>query len=311
MTTDRRDRLRMRTSPPPPARSTLPVLAALLAVAAATTAAAPGALRIQRGDTLSELALRHGTTVAALRAANGLAPDAPIYAGRTLLLRAPAAEPTSGTAEQTHTVAEGENVTLIARRYGASVGAVLRRNQLPGNGLVLPGRLLSIPVPAAAAALPPAATRPGSVGASAAQHRETLAASALPSKAEARRVVAATARRYGVDVSLALSVAYHESGFQMRVVSPVDAIGVMQVLPSTGRDMERLAGRPLDLLRLEDNATAGVLLLRSLLRSTGAQDEALAGYYQGLGSVARKGRLPQTEQYLKNIAALRDRFADG
>ncbi len=124
-------------------------------------------------------------------------------------------------------------------------------------------------------------------------------------------MVAATARRHGVPVSLAVSVAYHESGFQQSVVSGVDAIGVMQVLPSTGRVLSQQTGRNLNLLKTQDNITAGVLLLRQLLRSTGSEDRALAGYYQGLGSIARQGILPQTRAYLANIHALQARFRNG
>jgi soluble lytic murein transglycosylase-like protein len=122
-------------------------------------------------------------------------------------------------------------------------------------------------------------------------------------------MIAAAARRHGVPVDLALALAYQESGFQQRVVSPVDAIGAMQVLPSTGRSLGRLHGRTFDLLKASDNVEAGVLLLRDLLQATRNVDRALAGSYQGLGSVARVGLLPQTKQYVRNVHLLRQRFA--
>jgi len=150
---------------------------------------------------------------------------------------------------------------------------------------------------------------PGSVSHSASVHRAQLQARHLPSKAQVRRMIAASARRHGVPVSLALALAYQESGFQQRVVSPVDAIGAMQVLPSTGRSLGRLHGRTFDLLKASDNVEAGVLLLRDLLEATGSVDKALAGYYQGLGSVSRVGMLPQTKQYIRNIQLLRHRFS--
>ena len=56
---------------------------------------------------------------------------------------------------------------------------------------------------------------------------------------------------------------------------------------------------------------AGVLLLRQLVRSTGSADKALAGYYQGLGSIRARGLLPQTRAYIKNVNALRARFRNG
>ncbi len=232
--------------------SALGALGALLALAAVATASAPGVLPIRAGDTLSALAHRYGTTVAALQAANGLTGDR-IYAGRTL---------------------------------------------------VLPG--------AAAAPAAPATPAPtGSPAAAAVRDRATLATRSVLSQTAARALVASTARRYGVDPSLALAVAYQESGFQQRVVSGVDAIGVMQVLPSTARVLSAQVGRPLDLLRTEDNVLAGVLLLRELLRSQSSEHAALAGYYQGVGSIAAQGVLPQTAAYLANIDALRPRFTAG
>jgi soluble lytic murein transglycosylase-like protein len=130
----------------------------------------------------------------------------------------------------------------------------------------------------------------------------------VPSKAAVRALIRAAAARYNVPTSLALALAYQESGFQQRVVSPVDAIGVMQVLPSTGRGLGRIHGRTFDLLTASDNVEAGVMLLRDLLRATGSTDKALAGYYQGLGSVGRVGLLPQTHQYIKNVKLLQRRF---
>ena len=146
---------------------------------------------------------------------------------------------------------------------------------------------------------------------SAAQHRAYLSAHRQPSQASVRRLVYRTARRVGVDPSLVLAVAYNESGFQQGVVSPVDAIGVMQVLPSTGRVLGSDYGRRLDLLKTEDNVLAGALLLKQLVRATGRSDLALAGYYQGLGSVHAHGMLPQTHTYVRNVSALRARFRRG
>ena len=78
-----------------------------------------------------------------------------------------------------------------------------------------------------------------------------------------------------------------------------------------GRVLSQQDGRTLDLLTTQDNITAGVLLLRQLLRSTGSTDRALAGYYQGLGSIARQGILPQTRSYIRSITLLRSRFTAG
>jgi Kef-type K+ transport system membrane component KefB len=68
--------------------------------------------------------------------------------------------------------------------------------------------------------------------------------------------------------------------------------------------------RSYDLLNVNDNVEAGVTLIADLLRATGGDiPHALAGYYQGLGSVGRIGYLPQTRQYIKNITLLRKQFS--
>ena len=290
---------------------------ALVALALVTTAGAPSLITVRPGDTLWELARTHGTSERALRALNELPGNGMIYAGQTLRVSGdgPAAAPAASG--RSHRVAAGETLSHIALRYGVSQSAIAGANGLSG-GRIYAGRTLTIPGggggSASAAAVPTenAGVRiPEAVRSSVAENRQVLANRSHPSKAEVRQMVAATARRYGVSPSLAVAVAYHESGFQQRVVSGVNAIGVMQVLPSTGRVLGQQHGASFDLLEAQDNITAGVLLLRQLIRSEGTADAALAGYYQGLGSISRKGILPQTRDYIRSITILRERFADG
>jgi soluble lytic murein transglycosylase-like protein len=296
------------------------VLGGLLALAVVVTAGAPSVITVRPGDTLWDLARTHGTSVQALRDLNGLPGNAGIDAGDTL--KVPGGTGGSGAAAPagkagTHVVRAGETLSHLAARYGTTSAAIRAANGLSGSTIVI-GKRLAIPGGAArstgTAAVPTtnAGYRiPESVRSSVARNREILAGRSVPSKTEVRRLVAATARKHGVSPSLAVAVAYHESGFQQRVVSGVNAIGVMQVLPSTGRVLGQQYGLELDLLDTRDNITAGVLLLRQLQRSTGSDDRTLAAYYQGLGSIARKGLLPQTHTYIRNITALRNRFSNG
>jgi N-acetylmuramoyl-L-alanine amidase len=295
-------------------------LAVLLTLAAVLTAGATSNIRVKEGDTLWELAQRHHTTVAVLRKLNDLPGNGMIYVGG--LLKVPGsstpARATSRVVEKGYTVRSGDNLTSIAKRYGVSVRTLQVRNKLPRSGLVVIGRRLAIPVRVRAAATPRnSATHnaglriPQRVQRSAAQHRAYLGSHRQPSKAHVRKLVYRTAKKIGLDPSLALAVAFHESGFQQRVVSPVDAIGVMQVLPSTGRALSAGYHRKLNLLKVEDNVLAGTLLLKQLVRATGRADLALAGYYQGLGSVRSRGMLPQTHAYIRNVSVLRARFRSG
>jgi LysM repeat protein len=306
-----------------PRRVPYRTLAILLILASVLTAGATSTIRVKQGDTLWEIAQRHHTTVAVLRQLNDLPGSGTIYVGDVLKVpgAAPAAprRPTSRIVEKGYTVKAGDNLTLIAKRYGVSVRTIQVRNKLPRSGVVVIGRRLAIPVrvSAAPATKPNSATHnaglliPAKVQRSAAQHRAYLGSHRQPSKAAVRKLVYKTAKRIGLDPSLALAVAFHESGFQQRVVSPVDAIGVMQVLPSTGRALSAAYHRKLNLLKVEDNVLAGTLLLSQLVRATGRADLALAGYYQGLGSVRARGMLPQTHAYIRNVTVLRARFRKG
>jgi soluble lytic murein transglycosylase-like protein len=98
-----------------------------------------------------------------------------------------------------------------------------------------------------------------------------------------------------------------ESGFDQRQVSAANAIGVMQVLPSSGAWAGELLGRRLDLLEAGDNVTAGVVLLATLGHQ-GDEQTALAGYYQGLTSVRRHGMFADTRRYVATVRTLKLRF---
>jgi N-acetylmuramoyl-L-alanine amidase len=301
------------TRPAAPARAgsrSRRTLGALLALAVVATAGAPSTITVRPGDTLWDLAKAHGTSVRALQQLNDLPGNGTIYAGDRLRVPGGKAAVAAGGR---HVVRRGETLSHLAARYGTTSAAIRRANGLSGSTIYAGTRLV---IPGRAAAAVPTTNAgkriPGTVRNSVAQNRAVLASRSHPSKAQVRRMVAATARRHGVSPSLAVAIAYQESGFQQRVVSGVNAIGVMQVLPSTGRALGRQTGRSFDLLDTQDNITAGVLLLRQLVRSTGSTDRALAGYYQGLGSIARQGILPQTRQYIRSVNYLRNnRFPNG
>ncbi len=114
--------------------------------------------------------------------------------------------------------------------------------------------------------------------------------------------------------SLAEAVADQESGFNNALTSSTGARGVMQIEPGTWNWIgQTLAGpAPLSPSSASSNVRAGVLLLRSLLQSTGGnQAEAAAGYYQGLPSVLQHGLYSDTQQYVNNVSALQQRFGGG
>jgi soluble lytic murein transglycosylase-like protein len=112
-----------------------------------------------------------------------------------------------------------------------------------------------------------------------------------------------------VDPSLALAIGWQESGWNMRAVSGVDAIGAMQVMRYTGSYVAAdVVHRPLNLFNAQDNITAGVALLSVLTHEASSTRQAVAGYYQGLQSVRDHGKYASTKAYVANVMALRQRY---
>jgi soluble lytic murein transglycosylase-like protein len=114
-----------------------------------------------------------------------------------------------------------------------------------------------------------------------------------------------------VPASLAEAIGWQESGFNNDIVSSADARGVMQILPSTWDWIQQnlTPNDPLGSASASENVRGGVLLLHSLLQRTGGDPSlAAAGYYQGLQSVQQNGLFSDTQNYVDNVMALRQRF---
>ena len=114
----------------------------------ATPPAGKGVIHVvRRGETLSSIARRYGTTVAAVQRWNGLRGSA-IRAGQRLTVftrGGPVAAPTAASrGEQvTHVIRRGETLSSISRRYGTTVAAVQGWNGLRGS-VIHPGQRLTI-----------------------------------------------------------------------------------------------------------------------------------------------------------------------
>jgi LysM repeat protein len=104
--------------------------------------------QIQRGDTLSALSRRFGTTVDALMAANPQIRNANlIFAGQTLNLPGSAdsfqAAPSSSGGQ--YTVRAGDTLSAIGARFGVSYQAIAAANGIENPNLIYPGQRLTIP----------------------------------------------------------------------------------------------------------------------------------------------------------------------
>jgi N-acetylmuramoyl-L-alanine amidase len=259
-----------------PSRTRLAAALGATAVAAMPASVIASTYVVHPGDTLGEIALRHGTTVAALVEANRLADPNLIRIGQLLHIpdsRMGIPAYTTGAAEaETYTVVHGDTLMSIARRYGVDLTALARTNGLNVNAPLHIGVVLHVP-------------------------GQIVRVNAL---------LAHVANQVGVDPKLVKAVAWMESGWQQGVVSPTGAIGLMQVEPYTGEWVSKyLAGRTLNLRIAADNVLAGTLLLHHLLAvHNGDVAAALAAYYQGDASIGRHGLHDDTRRYQRVVTDL-------
>ena len=261
------------------------VVATAATVSLSSTSAHAATHLVRRGETLSAIATRHGTSVERLARLNHLRNPNLIMAGTRLRLGGP-----GGGGSRTYTVARGDTLSAIAARFGTSISALVRANRLTDPNVIVAGTRLKVP------------SRGGGGGG-----RSVSVLAAVP-----RTTIEASldhhARTHGVDPALVKAVAWQESGWRQDVRSSAGAIGVMQVMPATARWVnEVLGGHALDVNRADDNVHLGVMYLRHLLGTMGSVRRALAGYYTGPGAVGPKLTLLQ-RSYVNNVMALAEQY---
>jgi soluble lytic murein transglycosylase-like protein len=118
-----------------------------------------------------------------------------------------------------------------------------------------------------------------------------------PGKAVVRQHIQLAAHRYGVSSDLLDAVAWQESRYNPRAKSSAGAMGVMQLMPGTARDLG--VSNPHD---VEQNVAGGAAYLRAqLLRFGNNVPLALAAYNAGPGAVKRYGGIPPSRNYVQQI----------
>jgi len=127
------------------------------------------------------------------------------------------------------------------------------------------------------------------------------------------QTVVVEARRYRFDPELVLAVIHVESRFDTYAVSPKDALGLMQLLPSTGEALAPIVGvewhGPQTLFDPVANVRLGVAYLRQLTDRYGSVRTALVAYNWGPGRIDQFVRAgdPLPREYSQLVLAAYDR----
>ena len=314
-------------------RFTVPLLASLTLLVAPGAAQAAVAHTVTEGETLWSIAAANNLYTSALAAHNGLATDSQVYVGQTIMVptadealasvntaiaagelspyaateeeaaapAAPVADASAPAPMGGYTVRWGDTLSGLAAVAGVPVDQMAAMNGLDPDGVLVEGTVIKLPT---GSPTPPQASEP-------APEPVVPAADPVPTDTTLDAgTVSSVASQHGVPGSLAAAIAWQESGFNNSMVSSANARGVMQVMPGTWTWIQdNLATTPLDPGSATDNVAAGSLYMKHLLEQTGGDEAtAIAAYYQGLSSVQRIGMLPETEQYVANVQALRSRF---
>lgn len=277
---------------------------ATLAAACAPAAQGDAVHTVAAGESLSSIAAIDAVSVDALAAANGLAADAELVAGSTVAIPAQgdgasgseASGAGGGGGGGSYVVQPGDTLSGIAAASGVSTGQLADANGIGVDAPLVAGTALTL----------------GGGGGGSTSSSATSDGGPVPtSETVTGDQIAEQAATQNVGPNFAKAVAWQESGWDNSQVSSADARGVMQITPDAWDFIQNnLAGGTLDPYSAVDNVKAGATYLGYLFDQTGNDPAStLGGYYQGLGSVRSDGLLPESQQYIDSVLALRDSFA--
>ena len=141
-----------------PATTTTPNVATTVAATATTTAPpatttvavadVPESVTVEKGDSLSKIAKRYGTTVDALVRINELCDANQIFVGQVVLLEDPDADADAAAEDRVETaivtVQPGDSLSKIAKRHDTTVEALMALNDIDDPNLLFVGQELLV-----------------------------------------------------------------------------------------------------------------------------------------------------------------------
>jgi soluble lytic murein transglycosylase-like protein len=121
---------------------------------------------------------------------------------------------------------------------------------------------------------------------------------------EAEYYVVAYAKHYRVPRGLARAIVEHESNWQPCAVSPKDAVGLMQLIPTTAKGLGVS-----DRCNLDQNVSGGVRYLAWLMRRFHNDLRLVAAaYYVGEDRVGKRGLAYRNPDVLAYVSTIRTTY---
>ena len=182
----------------------------------------------------------------------------------------------------------GDKIRLY---FAATTGSEQNYLDVAADAVVRVETIPDPPVPVKAAATPPAQVRGDGA---------PTASEAQPTAAELKELLARAGAQHNIDAELLAAVVHAESGGQVRAVSRVGALGLMQLMPGTATELGVK-----DAFVADQNVEGGTRYLDQLL--TRYHDNialALAAYNAGPGAVDRYHGVPpyrETRAYVARV----------
>ncbi len=121
-----------------------------------------------------------------------------------------------------------------------------------------------------------------------------------------QRIIKEVSEKYEIDSALVKAIVTVESNSNPKAVSKKGAQGLMQLMPSTARQLK--VDRPFD---PRENIVGGVKYIKGLLASYGDLRLALAAYNAGPGTVKKFAGIPpyrETIDYVKKVLRFYKKF---